>query len=165
MLDRATVNHDQVNANTQDGHRSHDPKLTQRQSPPARRDSAAHLATRSTSIRRLRVALLVRTRRTARPRAAAACLLYVSDVRPDDLDVLFREVCVRHTVHGATVLSGRRHDFFLVLALHDALAVGEEADLSAPDLLHRVPPPGSRGQAEYRKADTAATAPGPVIAR
>jgi len=33
MLDRATANHDQVDANTQDGHRSHDPELTQAVSP------------------------------------------------------------------------------------------------------------------------------------
>src|SRR2546425_12870376 len=58
-------------------------------------------------------------------------LLLVSDVRPDDLDVLFREVCVRHTVRDATVLSGRRHHFFLIRATHDAFAVWKEADLSA----------------------------------
>ena len=87
-------------------------------------------------------------------------LLLVSDVRPDDLDVLFREVCVRHTVRDATVLSGRRHHFFLILATHDAFAVWKEADLSAPDLLLRVPPLGNRRPAEYRKAAPAATAQG-----
>jgi len=87
-------------------------------------------------------------------------LLLVSDVRPDDLDVLFREVCVRHTVRDATVLSGPRHHFFLILATHDAFAVWKEADLSAPDLLLRVPPLGNRRPAEYRKAAPAATAQG-----
>jgi hypothetical protein len=34
MLDRATANHDQVDADTEDRHRSRDPELTQRQSLP-----------------------------------------------------------------------------------------------------------------------------------
>jgi hypothetical protein len=41
MLNRATANHDQVNANTEDGHRSPDPELTQRQSLPERMKSPA----------------------------------------------------------------------------------------------------------------------------
>jgi hypothetical protein len=39
MLDRATANHDEVNADTEDGHRSPDPELTQRQSLPERMKS------------------------------------------------------------------------------------------------------------------------------
>jgi hypothetical protein len=41
------------------------------------------------------------------------------------------------------VLSGCRHNLFLVLAAHDALAVGEEAEFRAPDLLHRDTSSGS----------------------
>jgi hypothetical protein len=43
MLDRATANHDQVDADTEDGHRSHDPQLTQRQSRPERMKSPIEL--------------------------------------------------------------------------------------------------------------------------
>ena len=39
MLDRATADHDQVDADTEDGHRSDDPELTQRQSLPERMKS------------------------------------------------------------------------------------------------------------------------------
>jgi hypothetical protein len=34
MLDRATASHDQIGADTEGGHRSHDPERTQRQSLP-----------------------------------------------------------------------------------------------------------------------------------
>jgi hypothetical protein len=43
MLDRATANHDQVDADTEDGHYSHDPELTQRQSLPERMKSPVKL--------------------------------------------------------------------------------------------------------------------------
>jgi hypothetical protein len=40
---RTTANHDQVDADTKDGHRSHDPELTQRQSLPERMKSPVEL--------------------------------------------------------------------------------------------------------------------------
>jgi len=43
MLDRATANHDQVAADTEDGDRSHDPELTKRQSLPERMKSPVEL--------------------------------------------------------------------------------------------------------------------------
>jgi hypothetical protein len=43
MLDRATSSHDQVDADTEEGHRSHDPELAQRQSLPNRMKSQVEL--------------------------------------------------------------------------------------------------------------------------
>ena len=43
MLDRATANHDQVDADTENGHGSHDPERTQRQSLPERMKSPVEL--------------------------------------------------------------------------------------------------------------------------
>src|SRR5713226_4008382 len=63
--------------------------------------------------------------------------LHVSDVRPDDLHVLVREVRIAHIVHSAAVVGSGHHDLFLILPAHDALTVRKEADLSTPDLLHR----------------------------
>jgi hypothetical protein len=43
MLDRATADHEQVGDDTEDGHRPHDPELTQRQSLPERMKSPVQL--------------------------------------------------------------------------------------------------------------------------
>ena len=43
MLDRTTANHDEVDTDTEDGRRSHDPQLTQRQSLPERMQSPVEL--------------------------------------------------------------------------------------------------------------------------